>query len=346
MGKYREKPRRRITHKRGKTMNQASTLASFGSMGTGVDSFLLELPGGAQTEFESMEPAELNRKPLELGMDHLHQGRGIAAYSDSDEQSSESPTVDQNGSVAKPGDAVFSWDVNFLHQPCTHPEVVTQCQITREKAFMFGSTTYKCYLTNGTRFLMAARKRTKTQRAHYVISSSGTEISRHDRNFVGKVRSDVDGRNFDLFGYNSEGQGTPIKSQLGSVRFSPNTISDSAPRKMLVALPRSTTHGSESAISPNQAEQSVEEWDENVLWLNDRASIWNEAQQSWGLDFKGRVTLGSVKNFQLVSSDDLEGQVYLQFGKVGQDEFTMDFTAPLTPVQAFSICLSSLELSD
>ena len=33
----------------------------------------------------------------------------------------------------------------------------------------------------------------------------------------------------------------------------------------------------------------------------------------------------------------------LQFGKVGGDAFTMDYAYPLTPLQAFAICLSSFD---
>mgnify|MGYP000169457531 CR=1 FL=1 len=60
------------------------------------------------------------------------------------------------------------------------------------------------------------------------------------------------------------------------------------------------------------------------------------------LNFNGRVTMASVKNFQLVSPDDLD-TVLLQFGRTNKDEFTMDFQWPLSPLQAFGICLSSFD---
>jgi hypothetical protein len=49
----------------------------------------------------------------------------------------------------------------------------------------------------------------------------------------------------------------------------------------------------------------------------------------------------SVKNFQLVEQGDRD-TVLMQFGKVGEDRFHMDFRAPLTAVQAFAIVLSQL----
>jgi len=58
--------------------------------------------------------------------------------------------------------------------------------------------------------------------------------------------------------------------------------------------------------------------------------------------FNGRRAMASVKNFQLVSPEDHEA-VLLQFGRTGKDVFTMDYQWPLSPLQAFSICMSSFD---
>jgi len=64
------------------------------------------------------------------------------------------------------------------------------------------------------------------------------------------------------------------------------------------------------------------------------------------------VTLPSNKNFQLVVNENEqasqgETDVSLQFGKVGETEegevFTMDVAFPLSPLQAFGVCLSSCD---
>jgi len=64
--------------------------------------------------------------------------------------------------------------------------------------------------------------------------------------------------------------------------------------------------------------------------------------QAFVLNFNGRVDKPSVKNFQLVEESDDE-LIYLQFGRVGEDSFNMDFQYPLSPLQAFGICLSSFD---
>jgi Tub family len=60
---------------------------------------------------------------------------------------------------------------------------------------------------------------------------------------------------------------------------------------------------------------------------------------NYRLNFRGRVTVPSVKNFQLVAPDDID-YIVGQFGKVGEDRFNLDFRAPLNAFQAFSIALS------
>ncbi|XP_024364201.1 tubby-like F-box protein 6 isoform X2 [Physcomitrium patens] len=87
------------------------------------------------------------------------------------------------------------------------------------------------------------------------------------------------------------------------------------------------------------------------LILKNKAPRWHEQLQCWCLNFRGRVTVASVKNFQLVAATDLpptnsqndHDKVLLQFGKIGKDMFTMDYRYPLSAFQAFAICLSSFD---
>ncbi|KAK4481338.1 hypothetical protein RD792_012223 [Penstemon davidsonii] len=93
------------------------------------------------------------------------------------------------------------------------------------------------------------------------------------------------------------------------------------------------------------------------LVLKNKAPRWHEQLQCWCLNFRGRVTVASVKNFQLIA--DMQptagaptpnqpnpsdpDKVILQFGKIGKDMFTMDYRYPLSAFQAFAICLSSFD---
>ena len=90
---------------------------------------------------------------------------------------------------------------------------------------------------------------------------------------------------------------------------------------------------------------------------HNRQPNWNEKTQSYVLNFNGRVTQASVKNFQITESDNPQSTI-MQFGRIRnvrdfikkklplktiQDNFTMDYRYPLSAVQAFGIALSSFD---
>lgn len=45
------------------------------------------------------------------------------------------------------------------------------------------------------------------------------------------------------------------------------------------------------------------------------------------LNFNGRVDKASVKNFQLIDEYD-DNHIYMQFGRVGKENFNMDVAYP------------------
>ncbi|KAJ0597814.1 putative transcription factor TUBBY family [Helianthus annuus] len=85
------------------------------------------------------------------------------------------------------------------------------------------------------------------------------------------------------------------------------------------------------------------------LVLKNKNPRWHQQLQCWCLNFNGRVTVASVKNFQLVASLENENgtkeheKIVLQFGKIGKDVFTMDYQYPISAFEAFAICLSSFD---
>ena len=105
---------------------------------------------------------------------------------------------------------------------------------------------------------------------------------------------------------------------------------------------------------------------ERPLVLRNKVPRWHEQLQCWCLNFRGRVTIASVKNFQLIAAPSQpapppagaptptpapsqpapapeQDKIILQFGKVSKDMFTMDYRYPLSAFQAFAMCLSSFD---
>lgn len=93
-----------------------------------------------------------------------------------------------------------------------------------------------------------------------------------------------------------------------------------------------------------QTDENGEQTDDfGLLALQNRPPWWNIELGSFVLNFRGRVSVASVKNFQLCDRNDHD-HIMLQFGRIeGRHSFTMDYQYPLTAVQAFSIAISSLQ---
>ena len=81
---------------------------------------------------------------------------------------------------------------------------------------------------------------------------------------------------------------------------------------------------------------------DDLIGMENKKPDWSEKSQTYELKFGGRVTMASVKNFQIVHPKQPDYKV-LQFGRVGEHSFTMDYQYPMSALQAFSICLSSLD---
>ena len=119
------------------------------------------------------------------------------------------------------------------------------------------------------------------------------------------------------------------------------------PLSSLDSFPSIPFFRSKSARIDTASQSSTQK--EDRLVLKNKSPRWHEQLQCWCLNFRGRVTVASVKNFQLVASDDNgsgsqeNDKVILQFGNIGKDLFTMDYRYPISAFQAFSICLSSFD---
>ncbi|KAK2994159.1 hypothetical protein RJ640_020964 [Escallonia rubra] len=130
----------------------------------------------------------------------------------------------------------------------------------------------------------------------------------------------------------------------------PETFGSFLNKKLsLLSVSKAKNQGS-SSTSPTEPLESICNRGDPLI-LKNKAPRWHEQLQCWCLNFKGRVTVASVKNFQLVASVGPsqnvpaaeQEKVILQFGKIGKDIFTMDFRYPLSAFHAFATCLSSFD---
>ncbi|NXY06766.1 TULP1 protein, partial [Pteruthius melanotis] len=242
----------------------------------------------------------------------------------------------------------------FVLQPA--PQGVTvKCRVTRDKRGMDRGLypTYYLHLDNDKKvFLLAGRKRKKSKTSNYLISIDPTDLSRGGENFIGKLRSNLMGTRFTVFdnGANPDranADWSNVRQELSAVVYETNVLGFKGPRKMTVIIPGMNADCERVPIRPrNDNDGLLMRWQnrnmDNVIELHNKAPVWNDETQSYVLNFHGRVTHASVKNFQIVHSSDPD-YIVMQFGRVADDAFTMDYNYPLCAVQAFAIALSSFD---
>ncbi|CAD8076104.1 unnamed protein product [Paramecium sonneborni] len=238
----------------------------------------------------------------------------------------------------------------FLLNPSPKGGMI-QCTIKRDKSGMSRFyPKYHIHLSNGFQYLMSAKKRACNNTSNYIISMSREDLEKGD-NFIGKVRSNFMGTEFILYdaGFNPDKtkDQSKIRQQLGIVQYESNILGSKGPRKMVVLLPKLDEREQLYVFKPiNSKDGMLKEFVNNnrdhiVTYVN-RPPQWNSKYKAFVLNFYQRVDKPSVKNFQLIL-ENKEDNILLQFGRVGEDLFNLDFQYPISPLQAFQIALTSFD---
>ena len=130
---------------------------------------------------------------------------------------------------------------------------------------------------------------------------------------------------------------------------------------------RSPAKGASATAPSRAAVGSSSDPSSTLFGLESKAAIWDDDRQAFTLEYEGRAKLASVKNVQLVAArppyplpsgvadvsdpdhtaapppaadHTAPSQHYFQMGKIGDDEFTVDWRSPLSPIAAFGLALS------
>ncbi|XP_068442342.1 tubby-related protein 3 isoform X2 [Clinocottus analis] len=247
----------------------------------------------------------------------------------------------------------------FISHPAPRG-VTVKCRITRDKKGMDRGL-YPTYFMHMERedgkrvFLLAGRKRKKSKTSNYLISVDATDLSREGESFIGKLRSNLMGTKFTVYdsGINPcKNPGTLLeesntRQELAAVCYETNVLGFKGPRKMTVIIPGMNMNFERVPVRPQSEQESLlsrcqNPSLENLIELHNKAPVWNDDTQSYVLNFHGRVTQASVKNFQIVHDNDPD-YIVMQFGRVAEDIFTLDYNYPMCALQAFAIGLSSFD---
>ncbi|XP_067855754.1 tubby-related protein 3-like isoform X2 [Heptranchias perlo] len=274
-------------------------------------------------------------------------------------QSNKEPAA---ASLPPSGSGLNLIEVDSLEEFALRPAprgITIKCRITRDKKGMDRGL-YPTYFMHLERddgkklFLLAGRKRKKSKTSNYLISVDATDLSREAESYVGKLRSNLMGTKFTIYdnGVNpAKAVGlldeTNTRQELAAICYETNVLGFKGPRKMTVVIPGMSMSHERVPIRPrNEHESLLSMWQnrsmENLIELHNKVPVWNDDTQSYVLNFHGRVTQASVKNFQIVHDNDPD-YIVMQFGRVAEDVFTMDYNYPMCALQAFAIGLSSFD---
>jgi len=280
----------------------------------------------------------------------------------------------------------------FVLEPLADDGAHARCHVLRRRGPLGAFPTYVLYLDGRDTTtvtladavpILVARKRKKAKCTHYVIGDDGAErsVSEFSASYVGKLKANFIGTRFELLdsGSRPRAWGTarhamnafgsdvvigghitdadddrelgPPRRVLADIRYAVNVLGARGPRSMSAAL---FSAEGDARDAPTDA-------------LETAKPMWNAACSAYVLNFNGRVTRPSVKNFQLVrrptrasssrrgteasadatsthdEDDEDDDEIVVQFGRVDDDLFTLDFAHPLSPLQAFATCLSAFE---
>lgn len=241
----------------------------------------------------------------------------------------------------------------FLMSPCPKGYRL-ECTIKRDKSGLSRFfPKYHCYLSNGGyQYLMSGKKRAHNKTSNYLISYNKNEIKKNSNYCLGKVRSNFLGTEFNIFDHGlNPGKSTDIeklRANLGVILYESNLLSAKGPRKMKILVPEVGEQSSEQyQFKPLTEKEGILSnykggKKNGIKEFQNKNPKWNEQLQAFVLNFNGRVEKPSVKNFQLIDERNDE-RIFLQFGRVTNDTFNMDLEWPLSPFQAFAICLSSFD---
>lgn len=282
----------------------------------------------------------------------------------------------QSGQVIDPLEINLDSVGSFLTTPVEKNKCV-MCYVMRIKSGMFNKyPTWHLFVdplhrSHANKFLCAAKRKVRSKTSNYSLSLDKDEFDKNKSSHLGKMSSNFLGTEYTVFG----GGNKMHRSEIACIVFE-NNIMKGGPRQLGVCCPPLDRKKHSDLLGRKRDILGGGERNGYLTMVN-KKPVRNEQKKCFELSFNGRVVMPSTKNFQLVSdesSDDRFGRksssskkkspppksmskakgwdasydlnqsaVLLQFGKVDSKRFNLDVTYPLSPLQAFSLCIANCD---
>ncbi|KAF7684418.1 Protein king tubby [Astathelohania contejeani] len=209
---------------------------------------------------------------------------------------------------------------------------IVKGRIVREKRCIGYNYYYECENINGshTRLLKAVRSLCGFDIFYYFGNSL---------NYCGRIKSDILGSTYVLY--------KEINSQsieLAFVKYDVSFCSSNGPRSFITVIYgfNRNMNGPELKYKSSLKRAYKKKDYNSIVVLCNKKPFYNPETNSYVLNFNGRVTMPSVKNFQLIHPQD-PAYISMTFGKVGTNEFILDFQYPWCALQGFCVGISALD---
>jgi len=265
-----------------------------------------------------------------------------------------------------PGGAQASPVNRYSFVLIAHPRGIrtehVQCTVVRDRRASINGKlhpTYELILDETRKPIMLAQKMNMNRTSNYHLfdltrAQLSTKLSKKSGNYIGKLRAKNTGRTeYVLLNQNSE------REEIAGVKFDRVSLIDqlkegNQPRKMKIMVPpldkanipvpNRTNDGDAGSLAEKLSAYegtALGKGGNDLFVFESKDPVFENG--NFRLNFHGRVNKPSVKNFQMVSREDID-DVICQFGKVDEDVFHLDFKAPLNACQAFAFALCQFNL--
>jgi len=273
---------------------------------------------------------------------------------------------------------------SFACAPLPRDSGALRARVVRRRHGRFGFPRYLMHIEpeHGEDVFIVAAEKQAARRPYYVIATHEYDFDRDSQHCVGRLQGNMLCTQYIFNGRrhsshtpckgNEQSEEEDVREELAMVRF--HKPGD-APRSMEVALPRVCGDGTRMELRPKdpqrdglrrawgkgrtvwQAGDADGDLNDEEPWVNlaSPEPKWDETRQVYTMDFGGRVSRTSAKNFQLAIADrcfrPLQGPdggevggLCMQFGRVQDDDtFVVDIAYPLSPAQALAIGMSMFD---
>ena len=204
------------------------------------------------------------------------------------------------------------------------------------------SNNYYVYSSNTEHFLFSAHKINNKLRVNYIIASD-----HEGNNKIGQINSSLFRNEYIMYD-----NGKSPKENLNGKTNNINNLrryllqvkikNENNFKKGFIYLPEVTYENNNLYNIDIDKKDKLSKLEKGIKLYKTEEPEYDLIKRKYLNKFSSRITISSNKNFRLIEDLNKKNKVILECGKIKENAFIMDFSSPLSPIEAFGISLSYL----